>query len=248
MGNWKMHMSLQEATGFVNQIKRDVQDVEGINYGICPPFVYLMDVADMLRDTPILLGAQNVHWEEKGAYTGEISALMLREAGCTHVIIGHSERRHIFGETDEWINKKIKAVLNVGLIPIFCVGELLEEREKGQTEQVLKRQVTNGLEDLSAEEIQKVVIAYEPVWAIGTGHTATPGQAQQAHAFIRELLHKMTSSRVSEEVVILYGGSVKPDNVAALVTQPDVDGALVGGASLKAKSFVQILRQSIPRS
>ena len=194
-----------------------------------------------MKGTQIKLGAQNMYYEESGAYTGEVSADMLKSVGCEYVILGHSERRVIFNEPDELINKKIKAALAKGLKPIFCIGELLEQRENGETMQVVSRQVEKGLEGVSAEQMKNLIIAYEPVWAIGTGKTATPQQAQEVHSFIRELVAKKFNASVSENLIIQYGGSVKPDNANQLLSQKDIDGALVGGACLKADSFLGII-------
>ena len=212
-----------------------------IRVAVCPPSIWLTEVAAVLKGTSVSLGGQNCHFEKEGAFTGEVAPAMLLEAGCQYVILGHSERRHGFGETDELLNKKAKAALAVGLKVIFCIGELLAEREANQTEAVLDRQLTGGLAGLTAEQMASVVIAYEPVWAIGTGKVATPEQAQAAHAFVRGKIAKLFSENVAMAVLIQYGGSVKPDNAATLLNLPDVDGALVGGASLKADSFLAIV-------
>jgi triosephosphate isomerase len=198
----------------------------------------------MLSDSNITLGAQDVHWEEKGAFTGEVSPLMLKDIGVRYVVIGHSERRTYFGETNETVNKKLRASLKIGLLPIMCVGERLEEREAGKTFDVVKNHVEEGLKGISKDEVLKVVIAYEPVWAIGTGKTATPEQAEEVHKYIRELLHKMFNATVAENLRIQYGGSVKPENIKELIEQEDIDGALVGGASLKIEQFVPIVKES----
>jgi triosephosphate isomerase len=212
-----------------------------VDVAVIPPFVYLSSVGQAISSSGVALGAQDVYFEAKGAFTGEISAAMLKDVGCTYVLCGHSERRHVLGESDELINKKLTASLSGGLLPILCVGELLEERDASQTEQVVERQTRAGLAGLSAEKVSAVTIAYEPVWAIGTGRTATREQAQEVHAFIRKLLAEMYGQSVADEMRILYGGSVKADNAEELMGQEDVDGCLVGGASLKADDFVQII-------
>ena len=208
---------------------------------MAPPFTALEAIAQVLRGSPVLLAGQNLHWEPKGAFTGEVSGPMLRAAGCTYVIIGHSERRQFFGETDRGVNRKIKAALKEGLQAIVCVGELLAEREANQTEKVLEKQLTGGFGGLTEQDFSRIIVAYEPVWAIGTGRTATPEIAQEAHHFIRTRLGAIMPPAAAERVRILYGGSVKPDNIAGLMAQPDIDGALVGGASLQAKSFASIV-------
>ena len=209
---------------------------------VCPPFLALAGVREALADGPIRLGAQDVHWEPKGAFTGEVSTAMLQDVGCTAVILGHSERRHIMGETNEMVNKKVKACLAAGLLPIVCVGELLEERNMGVTREVVERQINKGLEGLGPEEVAKLVIAYEPVWAIGTGKTATPRQAEEVHRYLRKLITQKSGEAVGQGIRILYGGSVSPDNVKELMAEEDIDGALVGGASLKVDSFAKIVR------
>jgi triosephosphate isomerase len=213
-----------------------------VEVAVCPPFPYLIPVAKALQGTTIKVGGQNMHWEEEGAFTGEVSPRMLKDAGCHFVIMGHSERRQFFGETDEKINKKIKKALSIGLAPIVCVGELLAEREAGTTEKVIRTQLEGCFKNLTPEEMKKLVIAYEPVWAIGTGKTATPEQAQEVHRFIRGWLSGAFGKDAAESIRIQYGGSVKPDNAKALMSQPDIDGALVGGASLKADGFAAIVR------
>ena len=208
---------------------------------VCPPFTSLGEAHSLVKDSVIKLGAQNMYFEKSGAFTGEVSADMLKSAGCEYVIIGHSERRTIFGESDELINAKIKAAINNGLKVIFCIGESLSEREKGITHDIVKMQVTRGLENISNEELKNIIIAYEPIWAIGTGKTATPEQAQEVHAFIRKLIANIFSEEIADKIIIQYGGSVKPDNASTLLSQPDIDGALVGGACLKADSFLSII-------
>ena len=241
-GNWKMNTVVKDAKALVQELKPLVSDVTNVEVVVCPPFVSLTSVAEVIKGSNIGLGAQNLFWEKSGAFTAEVSAPMLKSTECTYVIIGHSERRAYFHETDETVNKRIFAALDEGLKPIVCVGETLGERESGQTFDVIKRQITAGLANLSTEHMKTVVIAYEPVWAIGTGKTATPEQAQEVHAFIRKLLAEMFGDTTAEETRIQYGGSVKPNNITALMSQADIDGALVGGASLKADSFAQIVK------
>jgi triosephosphate isomerase len=237
-----MNTVVEDAKALVQDLKTRVRNVTNVEIVVCPPFISLTTVAEVIKGSNIGLGAQNLYWEKSGAFTAEISAPMLKSTGCTSVIIGHSERRTYFHETDETVNKKIFAALAEGLNPIVCVGETLEEREKGETFDVVKRQITGGLADLSPEQMKTAVIAYEPVWAIGTGKTATPEQAQEVHAFIRKLLGEMFGETIAEETRIQYGGSVKSGNITILMSQADIDGALVGGASLKADSFAQIVK------
>ncbi|MFC1888982.1 triose-phosphate isomerase [Thermodesulfobacteriota bacterium] len=241
-GNWKMNKTPNEAVAFTAQFIQNVEGCEDVGVVIAPPATALTSMAVALKGTNILLAAQNVHWEESGAYTGEISAGMLAEIGCRYVIVGHSERRQFFGETNETVNKRIKAVLNENMSTILCVGELLEERKSERTEAVIEEQVREGLDGINPDEMNNIVVAYEPVWAIGTGETATPDQAQHVHAFIRRLIKDLYDSSIAEEIRIQYGGSVKPSNAAELMAQPDVDGALVGGASLDPESFAGIVR------
>jgi triosephosphate isomerase len=240
-GNWKMNMNLHQSQKLVSEIINGLEKDTKAEVIVCPPFTSLNEVNFLLKDTPVKLGAQNMYYEESGAYTAEISADMLKSVGCEYVILGHSERRVIFNESDELINKKIKTALLKELKPIFCIGELLEQREKGETTQVVSRQIEKGLEGITTEQMKNVIIAYEPVWAIGTGKTATPGQAQEVHSFIRELVSKKFSATVAENLIVQYGGSVKPDNSGELLSQKDIDGALVGGACLKADSFLSII-------
>ena len=240
-GNWKMNKDLQQSQKLVSEILNGLGKDNKADVIVCPPFTSLSEVSSLLKGTQIKLGAQNMYYEESGAYTGEVSADMLKSVGCEFVILGHSERRVIFNEPDELINKKIKAALAKGLKPIFCIGELLEQRENDETMQVVSRQVEKGLEGVSAEQMKNIIIAYEPVWAIGTGKTATPLQAQEVHSFIRELVAEKFSASVAENLIIQYGGSVKPDNAGELLSQKDIDGALVGGACLKADSFLGII-------
>lgn len=241
-GNWKMNKTVSEAVDLVRQLKASVVDVREIDIVIAPTFTALQAVSREIVGSNIELAAQDVFWEPSGAFTGEISPMMLKDVGCHYVIIGHSERRQYFGETNESVNRKIKASLAVGLHPIVCVGESLEERELGKTFDVVKTQVVQCLEGFSRDQMEMVTIAYEPLWAIGTGKTATPQQAEEVHAFIREQLEGLTHRQVCEGVRIQYGGSVNPDNISDLMAQPNIDGALVGGASLKADSFSRIVK------
>ena len=242
-GNWKMHKLTDEARELAHDLKSRLSESDQTTeILLCPPFTALAEVAAVIAGSRIHLGAQNMHWEEKGADTGEVSAPMLKDIGCTHVIIGHSERRHLFGETDESVNKKIKAALAAGLRPVVCVGETESQRENGETEAVIVRQIRDGLAGLGPEQTAELVIAYEPVWAIGTGKNATPEQAQEVHALIRRLISENFGESVASSRLILYGGSVKPGNAAELMNQPDINGALVGGASLDADSFEKIVR------
>lgn len=241
-GNWKMNMNSASAIALAAGLAKELDSVDTVDVAVCPPYVYLQSVAAALSASNIALGSQNVYFEEKGAFTGEISCDMLKDSSCTYAIIGHSERRHVLGETDELINKKIKASINSGLLPIFCVGELLEEREAEKTNEVVAQQVKAGLDGIDAERVQAVTIAYEPVWAIGTGLTATPDQAQEVHAMIRGLLTEMYGEEVAQTIRIQYGGSAKPGNTAELMEQPDVDGLLVGGASLKVEDFAAMVK------
>lgn len=245
-GNWKMYKTIGEAIALANGIKRGVLDFSNfVDVALCPPFVTLSVVYDVISDTDIALGAQDLFWEKEGAYTGEVSPVMLKDCGCEFVIIGHSERRKYFFETDETVNKKIKTAQVVGLKPIVCIGETLSEREAGKTIEVVKTQLEGGLKDLGIEDVLGLVIAYEPVWAIGTGKNATASQAEEVHGFIRTWITDNFSQGTAEALRILYGGSVKPSNIKELVKENDVDGALVGGASLEVSSFVEIVKNSI---
>lgn len=246
-GNWKMNKDSDEAVQVIIALKakspgfpRDIRVI------ICPPFPSLALARQLLEGTSIAVGAQNMHDEDEGAFTGEVSARMLKSVGCEYVILGHSERRQIFGETNDFINRKAKKALSARLIPILCVGETLEEREKGITEQVISTQVKGVLSGLSASDVENSIIAYEPVWAIGTGKNATPQQAEDVHRFIRKLVGQLYSWPVAEKTVIQYGGSVKPENAAGLLNQPDIDGALVGGACLKSEDFNKIIQAANP--
>lgn len=247
VGNWKMNLTLGEAKELAGAIREGAAGMKGVDVGVCPPFVFLEAVHAILSGSSIILGAQNMHWERKGAFTGEVSGGMIKEVGCSHVILGHSERRHIFGETDSVINSKLQAAFTWGIMPIFCLGERLEERESGSTFEVIERQFRAGLEGLKPEDASKVTIAYEPVWAIGTGKTATPAQAQEVHSHLRTLLKESYGENVSAQVRIQYGGSVNPDNAGELLAQPDINGLLVGGASLKKDSFLKIISAAFER-
>ena len=247
-GNWKMNLDAAKARALTEAVAARHAEVAGVDLVLCPPAVYATTVAAALgihggvSPSGVALGGQNTHDKESGAFTGEVAPGMLRDIGCRYCILGHSERRSLFGETDSIINAKVKATLAAGLTPIVCVGESLEERESGRTEIVVTEQVLGSLAGLSADELAKIVVAYEPVWAIGTGKVATPGQAQDVHALIRSLLSRLASPAVADTIRIQYGGSVKPDNAAELASRPDIDGALVGGASLKADDFLAIAR------
>jgi triosephosphate isomerase len=239
-GNWKMHKTRDEARALVRAIREGSGDSMRCEVVLAPPFTALAAAAEEIHGSGIILAAQNAHWEDKGAFTGEISLPMLKDAGCAMVILGHSERRQYFGETDEIVNRKARAVLNAGLQPIICIGETLAERESGKHEDTVSQQLIGGLDGLTAEDLLRIIFAYEPVWAIGTGRTASPETAQEMHGYIRgRLLEKFGKN--AETVRILYGGSVKPDNIDALMRQPDIDGALVGGACLEAESFLRII-------
>ncbi len=241
-GNWKMNNDINGTVNLISELKKEL-NARTVNAGVivCPPFTNLETANTLIKDSTIKLGAQNMYFEENGAFTGEISPSMLKSVGCEYVILGHSERRTIFGETDQIINKKIKTAIKHALKPIFCIGETLEEREKGITFKVIETQVRGGLEGLSEAELSNLIIAYEPVWAIGTGKVATPEQAQEVHKFIRDLITKIYNAGFAGNLVIQYGGSVKPDNAKELLYQSDIDGALVGGACLKADSFIKII-------
>jgi triosephosphate isomerase len=244
-GNWKMNKNIGESIDLANSIKRSLYDIEEVEIVVCPPFTSLSDVNEITMETNIKLGAQDCFWEKEGAFTGEVSASMLKSVGCEYCIIGHSERRQFFGETNETVNKKLKVLLKENIKPIVCVGEKLEERKSGRTFDVIKDHVVNSLAGISKEEMSRTVIAYEPVWAIGTGVNATKEQAEEAHKYIRTLLGQMHGDEVAKSVRIQYGGSVKPENIKELILQKDVDGALVGGASLKADSFVQLVKNCL---
>lgn len=244
-GNWKMNNTVAEALALVKAIKPALPACKGVEVVICPPFTALPAVGAAIAGTAIGLGAQNMHWESSGAFTGEVSAGMLRELGCHYVIIGHSERRSLFWETDANVNRKAKAALANKLRPIVCVGETLAQRQSGQTETVVKTQVRDGLQGIGADDLKKIIMAYEPVWAIGTGLTATPDQAQSVHKLIRGLLAEMADEKTAQLIRIQYGGSVKPANAKELFTQPDIDGGLIGGAALDATSFMAIIKAAL---
>jgi len=241
-GNWKMFTSVAEAATLVKALKVKVVNIHKTDMAVCPPFTNLVSTAELLKGTALKLGAQNLYWEEEGAFTGEISAKMLLGAGCEYVLIGHSERRQYFGETDDTVNRRLKRALVAGLLPIVCIGETLAQRQAGTTERVVEAQVRGAFAQIAAPDFAKAVIAYEPVWAIGTGVNATPEQAQEVHAFIRRLLENLYNLELAAACRIQYGGSVKPNNAAELLRQPDIDGALVGGASLQAESFAAIIK------
>jgi triosephosphate isomerase len=245
-GNWKMFTTAATARQLAAAVVGGLGGDDRVTVAVCPPFPYLLPVAETLRGSPVGLGAQNLYPEKEGAFTGEVSPTMLTDVGCRYVIVGHSERRHKLGESDAFIHRKVHAGLAAGLTVILCVGETLEEREAGATEAVLERQVPSGLAGVSGDALARVVIAYEPVWAIGTGRNATPEQAQAAHAFIRGRVAGICGAEPAGRLTIQYGGSVKAENVPSLLHQPDVDGALVGGASLQAESFLAIVRAVLP--
>ena len=240
-GNWKMNKDLNESQNLVSGIIDGLGNENKCDVVVCPPFTSLNEVHSLIKNTPIKLGAQNVYYETDGAFTGEVSTGMLKSVGCDYVIIGHSERRTIFGEKDELLNKKNKKALADGLKVIFCIGESLAQREEGITNSIVEKQLQKGLDGISSEELNNIIIAYEPIWAIGTGKTATPEQAQEVHAFIRNYISQKYSKESGEGLIIQYGGSVKPDNAASLLSQPDIDGALIGGACLKVDSFLSII-------
>lgn len=244
-GNWKMHKTVSESLELVRKLSYSTNNVSALDILVCPPFTALSAVYESVKETNIKLGAQNMFWEDSGAYTGEISPVMIKDIGCEYVIIGHSERRQYFGETDEIVNKKIKAALKHNLKPIVCIGEKLEQREQGITEKVLQNQIYEGLKELSESDMEQITIAYEPVWAIGTGKTATPEIANSAQKFIRDKLKEIFNEQVAEKTRILYGGSVKPENAEGLLSQEHIDGALVGGASLDAEKFAKIIEAGI---
>jgi len=242
VGNWKMNLTLDEAENLAKKLRYGITELSNVvDVGVCPSFVYLKDVCEILQDSKICVGAQNMYLEESGAFTGEISSLMIKDVGCTHVIIGHSERRAIFQETNSMINSKIKTALSCELNPILCVGEKLEERESGKTEEVIGLQLSEGLDGLTSEQTRRLTIAYEPVWAIGTGKTATPKQANEVHSFIRKTVENKYGDVAAQSIRIQYGGSVNSKNAKELLSQSGIDGALVGGASLDSESFLEII-------
>ena len=244
-GNWKMHKTIPEAVEMVKALKEESPQLTDAELVVIPPYTMLSEVKKVIEGSTVQLGAQNIFWEEKGAFTGEVSPPMLKDAGCQYVTIGHSERRQYFGETNETVNKKIKAALAHKLTPIMCIGESLEEREKGNTMDKVETQINSGLEGLGKDEIRRIVIAYEPIWAIGTGVTATPSQAEEVHSFIREKLTEKYGNEIASYAIILYGGSVKPANTYSILKENNINGALVGGASLEADSFIQITKEAI---
>ena len=243
-GNWKMYKTVAETVKYVKELRGLVKDVTGVEIVLAPPFTALHAAAEAARNSNVCIAAQDMHWEREGAFTGEVGASMIREAGAEYVIVGHSERRTLFGETDTTVNRKVIAAFAAGLTSIACIGETLDQRERNETFDVLDRQVRQGLDTLTADQVGRLVIAYEPVWAIGTGRTATAAQAAEAHAHIRKRLRQWFGPDAADFCHIIYGGSVKPDNMADLVAQPDVDGALVGGASLDVRSFLEIVIRS----
>lgn len=244
-GNWKMYTNGESAKQLASAIVQGVADESRITIAVCPPFPYLSRVAGVVSGSRVFLGGQNFYPAKEGAFTGEVSPAMLMEVGCTYAIVGHSERRHVLHETNDFINLKVHSAIDAGLQPIFCIGETLAERDGNQTELVLTNQLTHGLAGLTADKFARAVIAYEPFWAIGTGRNATPEQAQQAHQFIRRRIGEMFGEKSAQSVLIQYGGSVKPENAASLMAQQDVDGALVGGASLKADQFLAVIRAGL---
>ncbi|MEE9605460.1 MAG: triose-phosphate isomerase [Candidatus Scalindua sp.] len=242
VGNWKMNLTLDEAGNLAKKLRYGMAELSSVvDVGVCPSFVYLRDVCEILQDSKICVGAQNMYLEESGAFTGEVSGAMIKDVGCTHVIIGHSERRTIFQETSSMINSKIKTALSCKLSPILCVGEKLEERESGKTEEVIGLQLSDGLDGLTSEQTRRLTIAYEPVWAIGTGKTATPKQANEVHSFIRKTVENKYGDVIAQSIRIQYGGSVNSKNAKELLSQSGIDGALVGGASLDSESFLEII-------
>jgi len=243
--NWKMHKTVHETVAFVRELGALIRDLEGVEVVVAPPFTAIAAAAETARNLPVVVAGQDVYFERQGAFTGEVSAEMLKDAGAGFAIIGHSERRSLFGETDAWVNRKLRAVLEAGLSAIVCVGETLEERERGETLAVLDRQLEAAIEDVPSEAVAGIVVAYEPVWAIGTGKTATAAEAEEAHRHLRNRLLGWRGEATADQCRILYGGSVKPDNSAELMACPNVDGALVGGASLDVKTFVEIVKKAV---
>jgi len=243
-GNWKMFKTVHDATVYVKELRSLVKDVEWATVVVAPPFTALHAAAEASRNSNVAIAAQNLYWEREGAFTGEVSAGMIKESGAEYVIIGHSERRTLFGETDATVNRKILAAIGVDLTPIVCIGETLEQRERNETMDVIDRQIKGSLDSLKGEQVAELVLAYEPVWAIGTGRTATPAQAGEVHTHIRSRLRQWFGAEAADLCVVLYGGSVKPDNIADLMAQPDIDGALVGGASLDVRAFYDIVARS----
>jgi triosephosphate isomerase len=247
-GNWKMNNTAAESTALTKDIVRLLANSKGVDVVLCPPFTSLAAVGNIISGTNIGLGAQNMHSEKSGAFTGEVSAAMLRDLYCHYVILGHSERRALFGETDEIVNRKLKTALKAALHPIVCLGETLEQRQAGKTEEVITKQFQTSLRDVDAAGFNNLIIAYEPVWAIGTGMTATPQQAQDVHFLIRRLAAEQTEEKTASSLRLLYGGSVKPNNAAELFSRPDIDGGLIGGASLEAEAFAAIVNAALPQT
>jgi triosephosphate isomerase len=245
-GNWKMFKTVQEGVVFAKELRSLVKDVTDVEIVVGPPFTALHAVAEATRNSNVAVSAQDLYWERDGAFTGEVSGSMIKEAGAEFVIVGHSERRRLFGETDPTVNRKTLAAIDARLTPIVCVGESLEERERDETLEVLDRQIKDGLDRITAEQVAEIVVAYEPVWAIGTGRNATAAQAGEAHAHIRKRLRQWFGADAAERCHVIYGGSVKPDNIREIIAEPDVDGALVGGASLDVRSFADIVTKSRP--
>ena len=245
-GNWKMFKTVHETTAYVKELRSLVKNINDVTVVVAPPFTAVHAASEAARNSNVSVAAQDLYWEREGAFTGEISAGMIAEAGADYVIIGHSERRTLFGETDVAVNRKVTAAIAAELTPIVCIGETLEQRERNETLEVLDRQIKDGLDGLSGDRVAALVLAYEPVWAIGTGRTATPAQAGEAHAHIRSRLRQWFGAATADQCVVLYGGSVKPDNIRDLMAQPDVDGALVGGASLDVRAFFDIIARSRP--
>jgi triosephosphate isomerase (TIM) len=243
-GNWKMFKTVHEAVVYIKEFRSLVKDISDVEIVVAPTFTAIHASAEAARNTPVGIAAQDLHWEREGAFTGEVSGPMIKEAGAEYVIIGHSERRTLFGETDQTVNRKVGAAIAAGLVPIVCIGETLDQRERAETLSVLDRQIKAGFDGITGEQVGALVIAYEPVWAIGTGRTATAEQAQEAHGHIRQRLRQWFGAVAADECHVIYGGSVKPDNMPALIAQPDVDGALVGGASLDIKSFFEIVTKA----
>jgi triosephosphate isomerase len=247
-GNWKMHKTVAETVKYVKEFRALVKDIADVEIVLAPAFTALHAAAEAARNSNVVIAAQDTYWEREGAFTGEISAGMIREAGAEYVIVGHSERRTLFGETDAMVNRKAVAAFGAGLTPIVCIGETLDQRERSETFEVLDRQIKTGLDGLTGEQLALLVIAYEPVWAIGTGRNATPAQAAEAHGHIRQRLRQWFGNDAAEHCHVIYGGSVKPDNIKELASQPDVDGALVGGASLDIRGFFEIVTRARPIS
>ncbi len=245
-GNWKMFKTVQDATLYAKELRSLVKDIHDVRIVIAPPYTAIHALAEAARNSTVLVSAQNLFWEREGAFTGEISAPMIKEAGAEYVIIGHSERRTLFGETDVTVNRRVLAALAASLVPIVCIGETLDERDRNETLDVIDRQIKGGLDSLAGEQVAAIVVAYEPVWAIGTGRNATPAQAGEVHAHIRSRLRQWFGAAAADACLVIYGGSVKPDNIKDLIAQEDVDGALVGGASLDVRAFYDIIVKSRP--